>query len=243
MFSSTWLMIGLCCCTAVSAAESYQFASINLLAEQEVGRIVIPQLYQKLDIAVTISPLPGKRAEHAAVNGLLDGEIMRIYSYGEENPCMLRVPTPYYHLETMPFVLANSNIRINHRDDLRSLSIAKVRGVKHTNNMTSGMSDVHDLDSLAEIIRMVARGFVDVALTNTLGGLLTLKELQIDTVVPSGKALDRQALYHYIHNKHQNLLPRIDAVIAESKASGELAKMIAEAEKLIIASGIARTKH
>lgn len=90
---------------------------------------------------------------------------------------------------------------------------------------------------------MVAKGFADVALTNTLGGLLTIKELQLDTVVPSGKALDRQALYHYIHNKHQDLLPRIDAVIAKCKASGELAKMIAEAEKQVIARGTARNKH
>ncbi|GGD69784.1 ABC transporter substrate-binding protein [Lacimicrobium alkaliphilum] len=232
-----WLLIGLSLSTGVAAAESYHFASINLLAEQEVGRIVLPELYKKLNINISISPFPGKRAEYTAVSGQLDGEIMRIYSYGEENPAMIRVPTAYYYLETMPFVLKSRNLRILDRDDLRPLSIAKVRGVKHTNNITAGMTNVHNFDSPAEIMRMVAQGFVDVALTNTLGGLLVIEGFQIETVVPSGKALDRLDLFHYIHQDHKDLVPRIDAVIAQSLASGELEKMIAAAEKQVIEQG------
>lgn len=237
MLLTKWLPIVLCFSVGVSAAESYHFASINLLAEQEVGRIVLPQLYQKIGITVSITPLPGKRAEYKAVNGYLDGEIMRIYSYGEENSSMIRVPTPYYYLETMPFVLKSRNLRILSRDDLQSLSIAKVRGVKHTNNMTAGMENVYNFDSPAETMRMVAKGFVDVALTNTLGGSLVLEKLQIDTVGPSGKALDRLDLFHYVHQEHKDLVPRIDAVIALSRASGELEKMIAAAGKQVIEQG------
>ncbi|ALS97589.1 substrate-binding periplasmic protein [Lacimicrobium alkaliphilum] len=243
MLLTKWLPIVLCFSVGVSAAESYHFASINLLAEQEVGRIVIPQLYQKIGITVSITPLPGKRAEYAAVNRHLDGEIMRIYSYGEENPTMVRVPTPYYYLETMPYVLKNRNLQIHNRDALYRFSIAKVRGVKHTNNITAGMTDVHDFDSTAEIMRMVAKGFVDVALTNTLDGMLVLRALEMDMVVPSGKPLERLALFHYIHQDHKELVPRIDSVITNSIASGELAEMITAAEKQVIAKGAERHTH
>ncbi|WP_088330403.1 transporter substrate-binding domain-containing protein [Lacimicrobium sp. SS2-24] len=219
----------------VTAAESYNFASINQLAEQEVGRIVLPQLYAKLNIKVNIRPLPGKRAEYHAVSGQLDGEIMRIYSYGEENPTMLRVPTPYYYLETMPFVLAHRQLKIGHREDLLRFTLGKVRGVKHTNNMTKGMDNVHDFDSTLEMMRMLQGGYIDVALTNTLDGKLTLRRKNITSVKATEVALDRLPLYHYIHHKHEDLVSRINGVMAKSKASGELEKLIAEAERQVIA--------
>lgn len=88
-----------------SSGKHYDFASIELLIEQEVGRIVLTQVYENIGINITISPLPGKRAQYVANTGMKDGEIMRIWTYGDENPNTIRVPTPYYYLETMPFVL------------------------------------------------------------------------------------------------------------------------------------------
>lgn len=47
----------------------YNFASIELLIEQEVGRIVLPQIYKNIGIDITITPLPAKRAELLASIG------------------------------------------------------------------------------------------------------------------------------------------------------------------------------
>ncbi|MDF2178495.1 transporter substrate-binding domain-containing protein [Aliiglaciecola sp. CAU 1673] len=228
-----WLLAGLSFVTAAVAAESYHFASIKLLAEQEVGRIVLPQLYAKLDIQITITPLPGKRAEHNVVNGQLDGEIMRIYSYGDENPNMVRVPTAYYFLETMPFVSASRNLRIEDQEHLQQFIIGKVRGVKHTNNMTAGMPRVHDFDTTEEMMRLVEQGLIDVALTSQLNGVVTLTAMDSNRLIATTPPLDKQDLYHYIHQRHKTLVPRIDKVIAQSIANGELAKLISEAEKQV----------
>ncbi|WP_238937617.1 hypothetical protein [Pseudoalteromonas sp. S16_S37] len=43
-----------------SHSETYHFASINYLIEQEVGRIVISEIYQQLGIDIIITPLPKK---------------------------------------------------------------------------------------------------------------------------------------------------------------------------------------
>lgn len=72
-----------------------------------MGRIVLTQVYKNIGINITISPLLGKRVQCSANSGIKDGEIMRIWTYGEENLNTIRVPTPYYYLETMPFVLKN----------------------------------------------------------------------------------------------------------------------------------------
>ena len=218
----------------VCSANEYHFVSINNLIEQEVGRIVLPQVYKKLGIDITITPLPGKRAQYQATSGLSDGEIMRIYSYGEENPTTYRIPTPYYQLETMAFIKKNRSIKINKKEDLSQYSIVKIRGVKHTNNITAGLSNVKDVSSTKQAMRLVNRGIVDVALTNTIDGLVTLENLEIDDVVPIDKPLATLDLFHYVHKNNKDLIPLVDSKLKEMIANGELASIIKAAESAVI---------
>ncbi|WP_088330414.1 hypothetical protein [Lacimicrobium sp. SS2-24] len=67
--------------------------------------------------------------------------------------------------------------------------------------------------------------------------------MQIDTVVASGKALDRRDLFHYIHQDHSDLMSRIDDIIAARHASGELKNLIAAAEQQVMQQGSADTGH
>jgi len=192
-------------------AETYHFVSIKNLIEQEVGRIIIPEIYKKLDLDVSIKPLPAKRAQLMARAGKKDGEIMRIWTYGIENPTTIRVPTPYYSLETMAFIKKNSGVVINTKDDLKKYKLAKVRGVKHTNNVTIGMPFVRDVD-----------------------GILIIKKLGYKDIDAINQPLANLALYHYIHESKKNIIPKVDAVIKKMIVSGEMEKLIKEAENQTI---------
>ena len=88
--------------TTIFSAQ-YNYVSIEGLIEQRIGEGVVTVLYEKLGHTVTITALSGKEAEVAATSGKKDGEIMRIWAYGENNLTTKRVPTPYYSLETMGF--------------------------------------------------------------------------------------------------------------------------------------------
>ncbi|MCF2857744.1 transporter substrate-binding domain-containing protein [Pseudoalteromonas sp. SMS1] len=215
-------------------AEQYHFVSINFLIEQEIGRIVLPEIYKRLDIDIKITPLPGKRAQFEASTGLKHGEIMRIFSYGEETPSTIRVPTPYYYLETMAFVRKDSGVKIDSVDALRNYHIVKVRGVKHTNNITKGMKYVEDMDTTKQILRLVSAGLADVALTNRIDGLVQLDELGITNVEPLNKNLAVLELFHYIHESQKHLVPLVNNKIIEMQRSGELAALISKAEQQVI---------
>lgn len=225
--------------STVCSASEYHFVSINNLIEQEIGRLVIPQIYRKLGIDITITPLPAKRAQLEATSGKSDGEIMRIYNYGEENPTTIRVPTPYYSLETMAFIKKNAGIAITKKEDLAKYRVVKVRGVKHTNNITQGLINVSDVDSTEQMMWLVEKGMVDVALTNTIDGLMALSILNIDDIVPLDAPLATLDLFHYIHESHKDLVPLVDNIIKEMLASGELASIIKSAEKKVIILSVA----
>lgn len=217
-----------------SLASHYNFASIELLIEQEVGRIVLAQVYKNIGINITISPLPGKRAQHVANAGIKDGEIMRIWTYGDDNPNTIRVPTPYYYLETMPFVLKNSKISILLKEDLAKYRLTKIRGVKHTNNITQDLTNIYEMSSTDEMFKLLLSGKVDVVLTNTLDGNIALNRLGISNVITMDKPLVRLSLYHYIHQNNKALVPLVDKEIQRLKSNGELDSLILRAEKSIV---------
>jgi hypothetical protein len=212
----------------------YNFASIEYLIEQEVGRIVLPQIYKNIGIEITVTPLPGQRAQLVATTGEKDGEIMRIWTYGIENDQTIRVPTPYYYLETMPFSLKERRIAIIDKDDLKKYKLAKVRGVKHTNNITKGLNDVYVMNSTENMFKMLQKGMVDIVLTNTLDGKLTLDRMGYENIEPTSQPLAVLPLYHYIYKEHAALVPLINQEILRLQESGELKNLIEQAEKSII---------
>jgi ABC-type amino acid transport substrate-binding protein len=214
-------------------AEEYHFVSIENLAEQEIGRIVLTRIYASMGIDITITPFPAKRAQMLAITGRSVGEIMRIYTYGEENPTVRRVPTPYYYLETTAFIKPNSSIKITSKDDLRNYILAKVRGVKHTNNITVGMENVINLNSTEQVMRFVSAGRADVGLTNTIDGLMTISKLNLN-LVPINKPLAKLNLFNYIHKNFNDLVPLVDEKIKELKANGELTRIIEDAENTVL---------
>jgi len=215
-------------------AKDYYFVSINHLIEQEVGRIVIPKIYENMGLSVSIEPMPGKRAQSLATSGEKDGEIMRIYTYGIENPTTIRVPTAYYYLETMAFIRKDSGVVINHESDLRKYQVAKVRGVKHTNNITQGMKNVISLNNTEQIMKFLKVGRADVVLTNTLDGMVVINRLGYENIIPLDKPLAVLELYNYIHEKNKALIPKVDSMIKVMKANGELQEIIDRAEELVL---------
>lgn len=233
-----YLVLALLLSTASAAdsslPSSYQFASIEYLLEQEVAREVIPQIYQGLGINVDVLPLPANRAQYVAVSGQVDGEVMRIWRYGEDNPTMLRVPTPYYYVETMAFVRADSGIVIREPKELEPYRVVKIRGIKHTSNITAGLPRVRDVDSTKMMFELLQNNKADVALTNHLDGQIMMKRYHFDNITSMSTHLGHLVLYHYLHPKHARLLPVIDAEFKRIKASSILGDIIKAAETRVI---------
>jgi len=109
-----------------------------------------------------------------------------------------------------------------------------VAGVKHTNNITAGMPYVQDISSTRRLMEFLRAGRADIALTNTINGLRELRRLEITNIVPSGPPLEVLELFHYIHKDHKELVPRVDAVIREMIASGEMQDLINKTELQIM---------
>jgi polar amino acid transport system substrate-binding protein len=139
---------------------------------------------------------------------------------------MIRVVTPYYYLENMPFSLKERQLIIHEIDDLKKYKLAKICGVKHTSNITRGLSEIYEMNSTENMFNVLKKGLVDVVLTNTLDGELTLDRLGYKNIVPTSRPLALLPLYHYINKNQEKLVPIINQEILRLQESGELKKLI-----------------
>lgn len=64
--------------------------------------------------------------------------------------------------------------------DLARYSVLKVRGVKHTNNITSGFTDVYD--DTQSMFRALNIGRNSVVITHTADGLFAIKKFNLEGI-------------------------------------------------------------
>ncbi|MBF0203559.1 MAG: transporter substrate-binding domain-containing protein [Desulfamplus sp.] len=209
---------------AFSENSKYHFVMIDGLAEQVVAEKMLKDIYNKMGIAINIQAVPGERAKMLATTGKSDGETLRIFSYGEKNKMMVRVPTPYSSLETTVFAKKSSNITIKSKDELKKYKIVIVRGVQHTQDITEGIETVYVIDNSEMMMKFLDAGRADIAITNTIVGLSVLKTLKNSEIVPIG-TLETLDLFHYLNEKNKDIVPKVDEIIQSMTKSGELKQL------------------
>ncbi len=215
--------------------KSFCFVRIENLLEQIVAEKIICEVFKKAEIPIEIESYPAKRANILASSGDRDGEIARIWSYGEVNPTLLRVPTAYSSLETAVFCKKSKNIIIKNKNDLKSYRIAVVRGVQHTYDITIGLKNIEIVDSIDQMMKMLEADRVDVVLTNTINGISCIKELKLNDI-ETNTILEILPLYVYVNAKNKDLIPVLDKMLVKMKKSGELSRLRSGFERELINS-------
>ena len=212
------------------AEEKVRLARIENLAEQIIGEKIAHKIFGRIGVPLEVFPCPGLRGNQICAAKAVDGEMMRIFSYGMMNPGLTRVPTPYYALETTVFVRRGADVVVNSANDLQKYKLVVVRGVQHTRDITDGLPNVEVVNGSKEMMAFLAAGRADIALANRIDGLSVLKAERIDDVRPL-LTLAKHELYIYLNGNRKELVPRLDDAIRSMRASGELETLAAASER------------
>ncbi len=224
----TLLWIGI-----ASAQQPLTFTQIVDTPDQAIGAVIVKAAYEKLGIPVKFAILPGKRALVESSEGRADGEVHRIFEIGDEYPTLLRVPTPINYIEPSVFSKKHG-FEVTDCTALQGYQIGIVRGVKHSQLCTQGMENVFVGDDLRGVMRMLDAGRVDLLITARINGLLMAKELGLDAIKPLSPPLSRLWVYHYLHERHKELVPTIDTVFKAMRESGELEALREQAAQQLL---------
>ncbi|MCP3409426.1 ABC transporter substrate-binding protein [Bradyrhizobium sp. CCGB01] len=207
------------------AQELIRLARIADIPDQYVGGEMLRAVYAKLNIKLEFEDVPGKRALALSSAGEVDGEIQRIGTLSRDYPTLIQVTPAINYIE--PAVFATKlRFDVDGWNSIKDYSIGIVRGVGSSEAGTRGMARVTATTSLENMVRMLDADRFDVMVTDLFSGLVAVRKLDLQARIhPLSPPLERIHIYHYLHERHRDLVPKVGTVIAQMEASGELATL------------------
>jgi hypothetical protein len=76
------------------------------------------------------------------------------------------------------------------------------------------------------MVKMLDADRFELMVTDLFSGLVAVRKLNLQARIhPLSPPLERIHIYHYLHERHRDLVPKVGKVIAQMEASGELAML------------------
>ena len=208
------------------ARPTLTFSSVEGSFNSRIVETVLRRAYDSLGYDIHVRYMSAARALVESSIGEVDGELQRIKSVGKKYPSLKRVEPAIFPLRVTPFVVEGA-APVMDMDDLRMRKVGYQLGIKYAEDLvrTNRLDAVAAVDG-ARLFRKLAQGRVDVVVTNRLNGRQFLRMAGIDNVVEAGPPLASFDLYHYLHERHVDLVPAVGRALADMHASGEIERII-----------------
>lgn len=191
-----------------------------------VSKTVLETAYNRLGYEVTFTDLPPKRAFLESNNGEFDGETHRIEGIEKTFKNLIPIEIPINYLQLL-ILSKKYNIYIDSKDKLKGYSIGYQRGIIISENYVKGLNGIAARDDIINLRKLAAGRLDFVVIVGT-----DARELLSNNQYPDIKILEPVVqtvkLYHYVHKKHADLVPKLTKILKEMEAKGEIEKIRAE---------------
>lgn len=211
------------------AAETLVVTAVNKTGASAVAARLLTEIYRRAGLNLQIDVQPAPRASLTALSDKADGELIRIASYGQTYPQLLRVDPSFYRVSVRAYALPARAVSVQSRDDLKHYSLGSIRGMVYVQEMTEHHPALTLTQNPLQLFRMLAAGRVDVALCTTQAAQSSIAELGLKDL-DSSPDLARFELHHYLHMRRKDVAPRVAEVIRGLRDSGELEQLTAQYE-------------
>ncbi|GAA6129786.1 transporter substrate-binding domain-containing protein [Halopseudomonas sabulinigri] len=225
-FRRTWL---LWLVLAGSAAADESPLVFSMLPGNPVNSIAAPlivEIYQRAGISVVPTAVPPLRETRMLEEGALDGIVGKFENFELAHPEVVRIPVPLETIQIAAFVTDQTPDlpSLLQRDNLR---LGALRGIDYQLQL-SGLRQWVFVNEPGQLMHMLVRGRVDAAISVDISGLRLARELPQAPIRMLEPELRELRVYHYLHRKHADLVPKITAVMQAMYDQGYLQALHAQ---------------
>ena len=209
-------------CVASYAQAPLRFARIENIPDQIVGGEILKAVYSRLNIPIELVDLPAQRALVESSEGRLDGEVQRNINVQKQYPTLLMVQPEINYIE--PSVFSKKyQFEVAGWASIKDYSIGIVRGVGTSEDGTRGMARVLAVTTQDQLMLALAGDRFDVAVSDSFSGLVAVKKLGLaDQIKVLAPPLQKSTMYHFLNEKHRDIVPKVEKILMEMETSGEL---------------------
>ncbi len=186
----------------------------------DITEQVVKEAYHRLGILISAQPLPAERALSLAGSGDLDGEVSRVEGIEKNYPDLVMVPVPVTATEVVVFT-KHVIFPVTGWESLKPYSIGILTGAKFAREGTQGMR-AEPVTTDEQSFQKLDAGRIDVAVTTYINGLETIRKLNLKDIKALEPPVTTLKLYHYLHKKHMDLVPKITDVLKQMEKEGRM---------------------
>lgn len=221
-------------CLTTHADESGKkltLASNEKLVEQYVAEFVMDEVLKSIDIDMIVQHLPPARAKQHNLDKVTDGELARITPYGNDKPSLKQIAPAHYYLESAAYCTKGRKINITKRDELLGYKLVSIKGVAHSDAATVGAKYVTQLNSAVQAFDFLKAGRADIVIDTEINGRRLLLKNDYRSYIELCGVFKRFDLFMYLNTNKASLIPSISKRLNALKQSGELSRLVKEAER------------
>jgi polar amino acid transport system substrate-binding protein len=188
-----------------------------------IAERVLSEAYRRLGLSMVVLKVPGERSLFSVDHGQVDGELYRKIGMERDYPNLRIVPVPLLTYEIVIFTLGTTFV-VNGWDSLRPYTIGFVRGIKIIEQNTLGMK-LEPTTTMNQAFLKMTLGRSDIVVANRNSGLAILKEMKLQDVKVLEPPLATFPVFHYLHKKHQALVPKLTTVLQQMQKEKAIEKI------------------
>ena len=218
--------------TSLSSAE-IKISTLNShMPRIQASAMVMGRIYRQLQVDWRLLRIPTDDAISGANSGVVDGELVRIKGVEDSLSRLQRIPYPIARIKLIAYTAEGSDA-VTNIADLAERSIAVIRGVALTDGLTKGQ-ERHYADTVEGLFRLMETNQADIVLTFRLDAELYLQSIDQQSRYVASEPLMEVEMFHYLHKRNADLIDRVSRHMQRLEQTGELERMIAQAEALAI---------
>jgi polar amino acid transport system substrate-binding protein len=215
------LLLTLANSSSATAATQLVLSDIpDNLPPSLMARQVLVHAYAQLGVEIKILELPNSRTKAMLANQSLDGMVYRLADSALSD--LQKIPTSLSYEEFAVFT-RNKKFTVEGYASLTPYLNGYRAGSKLLEDNLKGMR-VETAPNQDSLFKKLAAGRTDTVIESR-GAYCRLKQLGLSEIILLEPGLDKILAYHWLSARHQNLIPRLSAVLKKMEKDGSIRKI------------------
>lgn len=190
--------------------------------------IVAGEAFRRAGLKLSLIQLPAERALINANAGIEDGEVSRVAGIEKTYTNLIPVPEKLVDHHFVAFT-RDPALKDASWANLQPLTVGYIRGYKIVEKNIPPGTRTTTANDAEQLLTMLDKGRIDVAIYRRWEGLLLAKKLGIKNIRIIEPSLAETGIYIYLNKKHADKVPLIAAALRDIKAEGLFARACREA--------------
>ena len=182
---------------------------------------VLVQAYAQLGIKLNFIATPGARTLNMWSTGKLDAVAIKVIDSGL--PDSVKLSVPIAHEEIVVFA-TKKKLPVDGFDSLKPYVVGYVSGITYLEDRVRNVPQKETAPGLESLFRKLDAGRTDVAVDSRFS-YCQVRKLGLNNIHILEPSLEKRQGYHFLHTRHKQLLPALEAVLHTMEKEGTIKKI------------------